>query len=98
MAAAGSPLTKEQKSYLAQLLIAERDRIPQPSTQQAITTTADIDREAEWMADQHRRVREAAASMLSPARTLAGINRLLGTCAVSLRHESQPHHVVRVLQ
>lgn len=64
--AAGSPLTKEQKNYLAQLMIAERDRIPQPSMQRAITTTADIDREVEWMADQDRRIREGAASMLSP--------------------------------
>ena len=64
--AAGSPLSKEQKRYLAQLMIAERDRIPQPSTQKAITTTADIDREVEWMADQDRRIREGAASMLSP--------------------------------
>lgn len=64
--AAGSPLSKQQKKFLAQLMLAERDRIPQPSMQKAITTTADIEREVEWMADQDRRIREGAASMLSP--------------------------------
>lgn len=64
---AGAPLSKEQKTYLVQLLVAERERVPQPSTEKAITTKADIDRELDWMADQDRRVREGAASMLSSA-------------------------------
>jgi|SRR5688572_9140782 len=65
--ASGSQLSKQQKQYLAQLMIAERDRIPQPSTQKAIATAADVEREIEWMSDQDRRIREGAASMLSPA-------------------------------
>lgn len=63
--AAGAPLSKQQREYLVQLLIAERERVPQPSKVKPIMTKADIERELDWMADQDRRVREGAASVLS---------------------------------
>jgi hypothetical protein len=63
--AAGTPLTKQQKTFLVELMVAERERVPQPSKLKPIMTTADIEREIDWMADQDRRVSEGAASMLS---------------------------------
>jgi hypothetical protein len=64
--AAGAALSKQQKEYLVQLLIAERERVPQPSQVKPIMTKADIEHELDWQADQDRRVREGAASVLSP--------------------------------
>ncbi len=64
--AAGAPLSKQQREYLVQLLIAERERVPQPSKVKPIMTKSDVEREFDWMADQDRRVREGAASVLSP--------------------------------
>ncbi|HKU17166.1 MAG TPA: hypothetical protein VJQ52_22420 [Steroidobacteraceae bacterium] len=63
--AAGAPLSKEQKHYLVALLVAERERVPQPSSQKPIATQADVERELDWMADQDRRIREGAAGVLS---------------------------------
>jgi len=88
-AAVGVPLTEQQKEELVTLMVAERDRVPAPSSVSPLTTLKDLEREFEWMEDQDRRLREGAASVLS-AEQLKYLSEFLEARTAGRRASSTP--------